>query len=540
MAAFLNKLVTFGRALAGARHLSGAEGRAPLDFPFSDSDVARLHRIAGADDDARMTIDEPTWQGMLVPAWFARLTDGASIFGKQKIHRDLRAGQSDAQRAAQVARLAALEQRTDSDVLDGVLRPLRDADTEIASLLYEQVLPSLPRWAGKCWLLMLGLLLSVAAVMWSPLAWISVLFFAFQMLAVQARYHAEIETWDRARASVQLMLRSCTLAGKAASEHPALAEFAAVSRQAGRINRALQRKPMLQALPMLAAYFDWFLQANVEHYFKSVRLVGTERVFLRLCYELCAQLDADVALARHRAAVPTCWARGADHVRFDAAVHPLLDAPAPLSLTLPGGAFVSGQNGVGKSTLLRTVGLNLLAARSFGFCYAAAAACPMLPVVASMQSEDSLSGGASLYVAELTRARELLDMVAGGARAVFIIDEIFRGTNHLESVSAAAAVLDELAASNLVLVSSHNLVLASLLEHRLDPVCVTRDAAGRLHLAAGVLATTNGISLLAQHGFSERIDANARRVFAWLDGYMAAPGSGAAVLAPSLPDVRAA
>ena len=54
-------------------------------------------------------------------------------------------------------------------------------------------------------------------------------------------------------------------------------------------------------------------------------------------------------------------------------------------------------------------------------------------------------------------------MAENGPPAFFIIDEIFRGTNHLESISAAAAVLHTLAASGLVIVSSHNLVLAPLL-----------------------------------------------------------------------------
>jgi DNA mismatch repair ATPase MutS len=106
-----------------------------------------------------------------------------------------------------------------------------------------------------------------------------------------------------------------------------------------------------------------------------------------------------------------------------------------------------------------------------------------------------------LYIAELARARQLLAMAGGGQRATYIIDEIFRGTNHLESVSAAAAVLDVLATHDMVLVSSHNLVLASLLEHRLAPFCVALDEDGMLTLAPGFLAHTNGIALLAQRGF---------------------------------------
>jgi hypothetical protein len=58
---------------------------------------------------------------------------------------------------------------------------------------------------------------------------------------------------------------------------------------------------------------------------------------------------------------------------------------------------------------------------------------------------------------------------ADGLDILETVDEIFRGTNHEESVSAAAAVVDELARHALVVVSSHNLVLGSLLaQQRID------------------------------------------------------------------------
>lgn len=148
-----------------------------------------------------------------------------------------------------------------------------------------------------------------------------------------------------------------------------------------------------------------------------------------------------------------------------------------------------------------------------------------------MQSEDSLAGGESLYLAELRRARELLALADSAEPALFMIDEIFRGTNHLESISAAAAVLHTLAARHLVIVSSHNLVLAPLLEDCLAPWCVRRDASGALLLAPGVLQATNGIALLAERGFGRQIEDKAGRVFDWLSTHMAQPADCSGVLA---------
>jgi hypothetical protein len=272
---------------------------------------------------------------------------------------------------------------------------------------------------------------------------------------------------------------------------------------------------------------------------ERVRALIADKALLEQLDRVCRPLrhaDTEIAGLLFETGLPVVprWAGRSEHgdVDLEDAVHPLLAQPAALSIGLRGkGGFFSGQNGIGKSTLLRTVGLNLVVARAFGFCYASRASVPMLPVVASMQSEDSLLGGESLYIAELARARELLAMAAGGQRATLIIDEIFRGTNHLESVSAAAAVLDVLASHDTVLVSSHNLVLASLLEHRLAPFCVALDETGVLTLAPGLLTHTNGIALLAQRGFGEKVEANAARVFDWLSAYLAQPGGGGMVLA---------
>ncbi|MEJ7807369.1 MAG: DNA mismatch repair protein MutS, partial [Telluria sp.] len=173
---------------------------------------------------------------------------------------------------------------------------------------------------------------------------------------------------------------------------------------------------------------------------------------------------------------------------------------------------------------------NLIAARAFGFCYAKSAAVPFTPVYASMQSEDSLFGGESLYMAELRRAKELLAAADGPHPGVCIIDEIFRGTNHLESVSAAASVLDVLAAKGVVLVSSHNLVLAPLLAHRFDPMCVVRNGAGVLTLGPGVLAHANGIALLSERGLGSTVEAKAGRVFDWLSAHLAQPADCSRVL----------
>ena len=493
----------------------------PLDYVFGADEVAALHGLDGG-----ASVDAQTWSDLLMDDYAARLSAGVSIFGRQVLHQRLRGALAPEARAALVTRLQALEQDgARGERLRDALRCLRAADSEVATLLFG---PS-PEWASPAKLrylrlLPLALVASVAGAALSPASWLATAAVMVALISVQAGLSRVMQRWDRQVHALQMLLRACTLLG---AQDPALADLGA---RAGKLNRALSPS-MLDAVPLLKPYRDWFLLANVHHYYRQRRLVGAHLPLLRACFLAAANGEADLALGRHlRATTAVCWVNFDDQIAFDAVVHPLLDGAAPLSIALgERGAFVSGQNGSGKSTLLRTLGLNLIVARAFGFCYARAATVPDAPVYASMQGEDSLAKGESLYIAELRRARELLDAPMVSPRATYLIDEIFRGTNHLESVSVGAAVLHALAARGRVVVASHNLVLAPLLVEQLAPLYVRRRD-GALSIEPGVLAETNGIALLTGRGFGARIEADAARVHDWLGSYLAKPADCGGVL----------
>ena len=518
MSAFVSKLsALWTLAATRCRALLMIPEREPADYPFAASDVAQLHRLCS--DPAGAALDDATWKDLLLDGYCAQLSQQVSIFGQHALYQRLRAGRGAGHRAS-VENLMRDPARLGQ--LHLACKSLRHADKEIATLLYEDAAPEVPWWAGYTWLLPLLLVASIAAVIWSPAAWLPAGLVLYILMATQVCYHDRMEAWQASMNSLQMLLRVERLTGGA---HAAAA---------GSINRGLTRSPVVDLIPGMRVYLDWFALANVSHYFKGVGLVRANLALLRACFIRLANLEADVALARHLLQTPSfCWSErgGAATIALDDAVHPLLPQAQPLSIGLQGkGAFISGQNGIGKSTLLRTVGINLVAARAFGFCYANSATVPDLPVYASMQSEDSMLGGESLYMAELRRAQELLAAAEGPHPGICIIDEIFRGTNHLESVSAAASVLDVLAAKGLVIVSSHNLVLASLLAHRLAPLCVARGADGMLALSSGVLAHTNGIALLSQRGFGSQVETGAGKVFDWLSAYLAHPADCSEVL----------
>ncbi|GAB3380963.1 MutS-related protein [Massilia agri] len=493
--------------------------REPPNTFFTPEEIGRLHRVTL---DSRTALDGQTWQDLLLEPYEETLTQQTSIFGRQLLHRRLRAGLDDDECAALAGRLRGLLDDTPrADAVISALRPLRHAETEVAGLLFEGDAPCVPGWARFTWLLPLFLLLSLGVLLTQPLGWMATLAAMAPLMALQIVYHRRVEAWNQVLNSVQALLAA---SGRlAALGGPLLEPFVATRAQNARLHERLARPLLFRTFPAAESYVNWFAAYNVRRYWRTMGALHAARDFLRARYLEAATLEADVTLARHlRGLDHWCWAgRGAPRsLALEEGVHPLMDRPAALSVALDGrGAFISGQNASGKSTFLRMVGLNLVVARAFGFCYARRAVLPAVPVRASMQNEDSLLGGESLYMSELRRARELLDAEAAG---VCLIDEVFRGTNHLESVSAASAVLESLAARDLVLVSSHNLVLARILAGKLEPFRIDTSS-GAPALKPGVLREPNGIALLATQGFGPEIEGRAAEVARWLHGHLAEP-----------------
>lgn len=522
----------------------------PYDW-FSEHEVASYHRaLCPEGEQAVQRTDDATWRDLDVAAYLRRIGARMGIFGRQMLYHRLRMGQG-------AADFAAPLQAPSAPVPTGVgairLR-LRALEVDVTPLLFHAQQVQVPGWARWIHWAPIVLLLSLLLPFLNFLPglhlgaltpWIIGLYLLFNGWT-QVKLHSTLSRWNRQRDGVVDMLLAAQALGKLAQPahgpvHPVLQGFVAHHAEVNRLLTLLS-PTWVERTPMLAEYANLFaLHAYAELGERSARLQA-QLPALRAVYAQLATCEAQLGLQEHLQEVqPVCWARPftpgpglpVQQLALRDMVNPLLDGAAPITLALNGtGAFLSGQNGVGKSTLLRAVGLNLLAARAFGFCYCQEARLPDVPVVSSIHIEDSLHTADSLYMAEMRRAQTLVQKLSdlgpecGGA--VFLIDEIFKGTNHSESVAAAAAVLQHLAHGGLVLVSSHNVVLAPLLDPALRPLRLVRispgDAATALRLEPGVLTQTNGLQMMERYAFPDSVRATAARVHAQLSAATQAAG----------------
>lgn len=126
---------------------------------------------------------------------------------------------------------------------------------------------------------------------------------------------------------------------------------------------------------------------------------------------------------------------------------------------------VSGSNMSGKSTLLRTVGVNAVLALAGATVRATRLRVSPLAVGVSLHILDSLQSGASHFYAEITRLRLLMDTSRGPLPLLFLLDEILHGTNSSDRQTGAEAVVRGYLERGAVgLITTHDLALARIAE----------------------------------------------------------------------------
>jgi len=172
--------------------------------------------------------------------------------------------------------------------------------------------------------------------------------------------------------------------------------------------------------------------------------------------------------------------------------------------------LVTGSNMAGKSTFLRTVGINLILAYVGAPVCAKSFTTDLYRVFTSINVVDSLDDGYSHFYAEVKRLRYLLDELSNPNKSplFFFIDEIYRGTNNKERLIGSTAFLKEVAGKNGIgLVSSHDLELATLdkdIPELVNIHFLESIKEGKMHfeykLKDGPCPSTNAVRIMRMEG----------------------------------------
>jgi hypothetical protein len=125
--------------------------------------------------------------------------------------------------------------------------------------------------------------------------------------------------------------------------------------------------------------------------------------------------------------------------------------------------IITGSNMAGKSTFLRTIGINTVLALAGAPVCADEMTVSVITIVSYMRIKDSLNESTSTFKAELDRLQMLLAAVENERKVFFLIDEMLRGTNSVDKYLGSKAVIEQLISKKGVgMVATHDLQIAEL------------------------------------------------------------------------------
>ncbi len=128
--------------------------------------------------------------------------------------------------------------------------------------------------------------------------------------------------------------------------------------------------------------------------------------------------------------------------------------------------LITGSNMSGKSTLLRTTGINLVLAYAGAPVCADNFYCSIMDIYTCMRTNDNLEKNISSFYAELLRIKTLVSATENKAPIFFLLDEIFKGTNSIDRHTGATVLVTKLSNENaLGFVSTHDLELGDIEKH---------------------------------------------------------------------------
>jgi len=496
-------------------------------------EIARSHRSRVTSRDEPMALDDRTWDDLVLDDVFKRIDHTESTLGRHALYHRLRMAHSaESLRAFEslVARLSV-----DAPVRERVqlaLERLRDPQGYDLWWLARPDAVNVPAWYAVFPVLTLATLVLIPAVLLrhdllpalaSALGLSLVLHLAaFKRISTVSSAFRQVAPIVATGQALRFLDGDDIdpLVAPLRRETRGLLRLKTISRWVSGDPLMLSVQPGLPALMLtevLSVVYDYLslvLPVNAAGVYFGI--AGLRRDAPKLLDVMVAVGDVDTALSvaslrvgEARWARPVFSAPGSP-VAITEAVHPLVAEAVPNSVELRpgGGMLVTGSNMSGKSTLLRTVGVTAVMAQSLHTCFASAYTAPLLVVRSGIGRTDDILAGKSYYLVEVESLLGLVQASATPMPHLFLLDEMFRGTNAVERIAAGQSVLIELVADrkpHVVVAATHDNELVDLLSGTYAPfhfgdALTDQSLTFDYRLRPGRATSRNAIALLRLNG----------------------------------------
>ena len=286
----------------------------------------------------------------------------------------------------------------------------------------------------------------------------------------------------------------------------------------------LSGENMPQLFQILYDYINMLILRETIIFYKTINQMNKHREDIFHLYKTIGKLDAYISIASYKSGLEFFTQpeliddKSKFFMEVEELYHPLLEKPVPYSFKLDNiGALVTGSNASGKSTYLRTIGINTLFAQTFYITLSKGYKANYYKLLTSIGTTDSIEEGDSYFMAEAKSLKRIIDNLGEEEQVLCILDEIFRGTNTAERISAAREVLNYMINRNtLVVAATHDIELTSLVNenfhnYHFKEAIEENDIIFDYILRDGPATSRNAIAILKYLGYPKLIYENANK-----------------------------
>ena len=262
--------------------------------------------------------------------------------------------------------------------------------------------------------------------------------------------------------------------------------------------------------------------------FGVLNRLNTKRQEIANVFEFIGRIDILISIASLRKGLENLCIPEIDYydkrIKASEIYHPLIINCTSNNIEVSDkSVLLTGSNMAGKTSFIRTIGLNLITGLTINTCFAKSFSFPLARVFSAIRISDDLMNDKSYYFEEVLTIKNMIAESTNGKTNLFLLDEIFKGTNTVERISAGKAVLSSLSKNgNMVFVSTHDIELTDMLSEEYElfhfsEIVNEKSVDFDYKLKEGKLRNRNAIRILQINGYPDEVVKEAIAISKELD-----------------------
>ncbi len=478
-------------------------------------------------------IDENTWNDLNMNSVFSKIDRNVSTVGSQFLYNLLHRYENDhkvlSDRYDQYQYF--LKEKNIREKIQIILYKLHQNNSYYIPKLIFQKLPKRPKFYIIFYLLSFSMILSMALIFYNPIFLFLSLILAVINLSINYFYGRKITGYIVDLSYLRRLLKVGIKLSNLNTSLPQVEKLSKLKKLSITLIKKLgwlttNSIKFNEILAMVVEYLNYFCLFNVLSFVHAIEYIKSNQDSLKEIYKAVGSLDTNISIASYKNSLSYCCRPKIVNEKIIKArkiYHPLLENSVPNTFDIKNkSVLITGSNMAGKTTFMKTIGVNIILSRSLSICLSENAILPKLVIKSSIRRSDDLDDNKSYYFKEIEAINQFLMISSRQNNYLFLIDEIFRGTNTVERIASATSVLKYLSQYSVIFVTTHDIELQQLLSDNFEMYHFNEVVQDNNHyfdykIKSGPTSSRNAIKLLKIKGYPKEIIKKANELAESLD-----------------------